>query len=140
MLRGFNKLTNMLLHGKSPSCKMRLGGHNYVEEFNQPLNFVKASISIWEDFTHKISISKKSHSILTKGKKLLQVTTKGKKLLQVTTKGKKPLQAPREEEKLRHAPRKGKKQQQQITTSHAQRRPPSCHFCYKVGQIQWRCK
>lgn len=90
MLRGFNKLTNMLLHGKSPSCKMRLGGHNYVEEFNQPLNFVKASISIWEDFTHKISISKKSHSTLTKGKKLLQVTTKGKKLLQVTTKGKKP--------------------------------------------------
>lgn len=42
IFRWSHKLTNMLLHQKSPLCKLELGGHNYDGEFNKPINLVKA--------------------------------------------------------------------------------------------------
>lgn len=74
---GSHKLINMLLHQKSPRCKLGLGEYNHGGEFNKPVNFVKASIPLREDCTHKASTSKKGHSILSKGMKPLQVPNKG---------------------------------------------------------------
>lgn len=78
--------------------------------------------------------SEGSHKVGSTSKK--DYSTKWKKPLQVLSKGKKPLNAPRKKEKIRHVPRKGKKPQPQVTTSHAPRRPPTCHFLDKVGHIQ----
>lgn len=115
MLGRSRKHTNILLHQKSPLCKLGLWGHNHEGKFKKPLNFVKASIPLREYFTREANTSK-GH-----------------------TKGKKPLHVPRRGKKLRHALRKVIKPRQHVNTSHVTK-TLTCHYCVNVGHTQWRCR
>lgn len=72
MLGGSQKLINMLLQQKRPLCKLGLGAHNHDGEFNKPLNIVKVSIQLGEDFTQEANTSKVSK----KGKEPMVVQVK----------------------------------------------------------------
>lgn len=46
LLRGFQKLSNMLFNQKSPLFNIWLSGEHHQGEFNKPLAFVQASFAI----------------------------------------------------------------------------------------------
>lgn len=112
---------------KSPLHKLGLRGHNRIVEFNMPLQFVKASISLGDDFKQEASTSKAKKPMIDPMKKMPPQDPKKKK----------PTQAPMKETmaKQRHAPKKGNKPHQHAIISHTS---STCHYCVKVECMQWR--
>lgn len=117
---------------KCKEMELNIQRHNLDGKFNEPLSFVKASISLEEDFTKEVNNSKEP--------------TKGKKSLHALSKGKVPMYARRKERMVHHALGKrrsldtpeGKGRSHgnmYVITSHAPRRPPTCHFFDKKGHI-----